>query len=563
MPERRWDRHGIRARVLLLQGAGWIVSLVLIGATGWLSLQEVRRQGQEARAATARVVAHAIDRFVADDLAAVQQLSGLPDLRATDGDVAPERAALRRAFLRTTVIASVALADADGGVVAREPAGGGQPPPTATEIRAALAGGRPVVRVEPGDPARRQVTLLVSLVDRAGTPAYVAAIEFRRDARPVTDLLDSSGARLVERGTAGGAPSADLALLPWSVAMPGLPSGAAETPAAIRALLFGLAPFLIALGAVFAWGTAWSVRRPVLALTAAAERMGAGDLGTPLPVLPDDEIGRLGAALERLRSSLRVSLETIASHAHDLEQRVADRTRDLEQMCHRLHDRDTWRAELLRKVISAQEDERRRLARDLHDDACQSLAAVGVSLDLTMAEGTEATRAQLASVKALVNRALADLHRVIYDLRPSVLDDLGLLPAIRWLADQHLAARGISVRCEFFGLDGRLAPEVEIALFRVVQEAMANIERHAGAETVLVQVSLEDGLLTVEVEDDGVGFEPEAVADPAGGARGLGLLGMRERVELLGGSFFVDSAPGRGTRVVATVPAVVSREAPS
>ncbi|MGE0040010.1 MAG: ATP-binding protein [Vicinamibacterales bacterium] len=513
MPERRWDRHGIRARVLLLQGAGWIVSLVLIGATGWLSLQEVRRQGQEARAATARVVAHAIDRFVADDLAAVQQLSGLPDLRATDGDVAPERAALRRAFLRTTVIASVALADADGGVVAREPAGGGQPPPTATEIRAALAGGRPVVRVE--------------------------------------------------RGTAGGAPSADLALLPWSVAMPGLPSGAAETPAAIRALLFGLAPFLIALGAVFAWGTAWSVRRPVLALTAAAERMGAGDLGTPLPVLPDDEIGRLGAALERLRSSLRVSLETIASHAHDLEQRVADRTRDLEQMCHRLHDRDTWRAELLRKVISAQEDERRRLARDLHDDACQSLAAVGVSLDLTMAEGTEATRAQLASVKALVNRALADLHRVIYDLRPSVLDDLGLLPAIRWLADQHLAARGISVRCEFFGLDGRLAPEVEIALFRVVQEAMANIERHAGAETVLVQVSLEDGLLTVEVEDDGVGFEPEAVADPAGGARGLGLLGMRERVELLGGSFFVDSAPGRGTRVVATVPAVVTREAPS
>ncbi|MGE3277786.1 MAG: ATP-binding protein [Vicinamibacterales bacterium] len=554
MPARRFDRHSIRARVLLLQGAGWIVSLVLIGATGWLSLGELERRQAEAEQATARVVATAIDHLVSDDLAAIQLLSGAPDLGAI-ADREALRRAVRRVFQRTRVVSGLAVADDGGHVLASEPAAGHPIAPSASDVARALAAVRPVARVDGEDPRTRPVTLLVSLRDWHGELRYVAAATFARDARPAAELLHAAGAVLVEGpGRAGAAP---LAILPWTVQLAPAAPAAASTPAAIRTLLLGLAPVLIVLGAIFAYGTAWSVRRPVLALTAAAERMTAGDLTTPLPELPDDEVGRLGAALEHLRGSLRQSLETIARHASELEQRVADRTRELEQMCHRLHDRDTWRSRLLRKVISAQEDERRRLARDLHDDQCQALAALGVSLDLAMADVPDGpARTRLASVKRLVDEGLADLHRVIYDLRPSVLDDLGLLPAIRWLAEQHLTRRGIAARCEFAGLEARrFAPEVETALFRVVQEAMVNIERHAEADTVLVQVALEDNLLSLEIEDDGRGFDPEGAPDPADGGRGLGLQGMRERVELLGGSCFVDSTPGRGTRVVVTVPA--------
>jgi signal transduction histidine kinase len=145
------------------------------------------------------------------------------------------------------------------------------------------------------------------------------------------------------------------------------------------------------------------------------------------------------------------------------------------------------------------------------------------------------------------------VHRLILDLRPSVLDDLGLLSAIRWYAERYLQPRGISVRCEFERLEGRLPPAFETAVFRVCQEAMSNIARHAQAETVLVQARAEGGALVVEIEDDGRGFDPAEVARQTGRPH-FGLLGIRERVELLGGKLVVDSAPGRGTRLHVEVP---------
>jgi two-component system sensor histidine kinase UhpB len=157
-------------------------------------------------------------------------------------------------------------------------------------------------------------------------------------------------------------------------------------------------------------------------------------------------------------------------------------------------------------------------------------------------------------VKALATRALDGVHALIFDLRPSVLDDLGLLPAVRWLGARHLESRGVTVRCEFVELAERLPPELETALFRVVQEALMNVARHAQAETVLIQIAPREGQLEIEIEDDGRGFAPEESAVPEPSGRGLGLLGMRERVELLGGRLQVDSSPGNGTRVLARVP---------
>jgi signal transduction histidine kinase len=280
--------------------------------------------------------------------------------------------------------------------------------------------------------------------------------------------------------------------------------------------------FCVAL--LFGWGAARSLTRPLVALTRAADRLTAGDLDKPMPALAEDEVGRLGAALERMRLSLKDARE-------QLERRVAERTAQVRQ--------------LLGKLISAQEHERKRVARELHDETTQTLAALVMKLR---------ARSGLSEETALAVSTLDAVHRLIVDLRPSVLDDLGLRSAIAWYADRHLRAHGIAVRCEFNGLDRRLPPEHETAIFRIVQEAITNIDKHAEAESVLIQTALRDEALTVDVEDDGKGFDGRNFAAPDGAGHGWGLLGMRERVEMLGGTLRIDSAQGEGTHLALRVP---------
>ena len=167
---------------------------------------------------------------------------------------------------------------------------------------------------------------------------------------------------------------------------------------------------------------------------------------------------------------------------------------------------------------------------------------------------SDMSRQRLAEAKALTLRTLEELHRVIFDLRPSVLDDLGLLSAIRWYAERNLEPLGIAVHFELSGPERRFPPEIETALFRVVQEAITNIARHSGADTALIQVALKDDSLSIEVEDDGNGFDPATIGLSGPPERGLGLLGIRERVELLGGQVVIDAAPDQGVRIALTVP---------
>jgi signal transduction histidine kinase len=156
----------------------------------------------------------------------------------------------------------------------------------------------------------------------------------------------------------------------------------------------------------------------------------------------------------------------------------------------------------------------------------------------------------LADLKSLVERMHDGLHRIIVNLRPSVLDDLGLAAAIEWLAEHQLRRAGIAARCELGELlDCRTDTSTEIALFRVVQESITNIVRHADAASVLIQGGLSHGRLWIEIEDDGCGFDPGAVHPDDVTLRGVGLLGMQERMELVGGTLQVESAPGEGTRV--------------
>ena len=229
-------------------------------------------------------------------------------------------------------------------------------------------------------------------------------------------------------------------------------------------------------------------------------------------------------------------------------------SRSLETMRARL-ERDDRRAELLKRFLSAQEGERMRIARELHDETCQTISALSFRLESALGDlPAGEARTRLEEVQGLAGRALDDLHRVIFDLRPSVLDDLGLLAAVRWYAARHLEPLGILVKCEFEDVEGRVPQDVATAVFRIVQEALLNVARHAGAEDVLVQIAAGEKTLLIEIEDDGRGFDPKSVVAPSETGRGLGLLGMRERVEILGGKMSLDSAPGDGTHVAFEIP---------
>lgn len=233
-----------------------------------------------------------------------------------------------------------------------------------------------------------------------------------------------------------------------------------------------------------------------------------------------------------------------------------------------LHHKERLRGELLRKVITAQEEERKRIARELHDDISQNLAALIYAAEEATALSQPGEVDQLLdSMRGVAQSTLDGVHKLIFDLRPAMLDHLGLLPALRWYAKSRLEPAGVRVvikeTCSRKGDHPnacRLPPEVETALFRVVQEAITNIVRHAMARTVRLTVNMRGDRADIRVEDDGHGFDAVELSltlDRGGGldsSRGLGLIGMQERVELIGGTFDLDTAPGEGTRIHIQVP---------
>jgi signal transduction histidine kinase/PAS domain-containing protein len=226
------------------------------------------------------------------------------------------------------------------------------------------------------------------------------------------------------------------------------------------------------------------------------------------------------------------------------------------QLYQELQSKEQMREQLLRRIISAQEDERQRVARELHDVTSQALATLGVGLEVVATPQSDAREreTQMEGIKSLLSATSKDVHRLIYDLRPSLLDDLGLSAAIRSYAHTSLDAAGVEVHVEEAGQEKRLPPEVEIALFRIVQEAIANIARHARAESAYISLEYKEKSIAVEIEDDGVGFDHSHGFTPGAGGKGVGLLGMQERADLLGGTLVIDTRPGGGTRVSVEVP---------
>ena len=203
----------------------------------------------------------------------------------------------------------------------------------------------------------------------------------------------------------------------------------------------------------------------------------------------------------------------------------------------------------VRRVVAAQEEERRRLALELHDETGQALTSILLGLKaIGGAETKEDAQRAEADVRGLVVQALQDVRALAVELRPSALDDFGLGPAVERLAQTFGERSGISTTVETH-LDDRLPPELETTLYRVVQEALSNVVKHAGAERVSIVLAQRGSGVAATIDDDGQGFDESLIRPDA-----LGLTGMRERLALVGGTLEIESAPGSGTTVAARVP---------
>lgn len=216
------------------------------------------------------------------------------------------------------------------------------------------------------------------------------------------------------------------------------------------------------------------------------------------------------------------------------------------------------RTMLATQIIQAQEEERRRVAREIHDGPAQAMANLVLRAEIcekTMETGKGDLRGELLELKRLAKDCLKEVRRIIFDLRPMALDDLGLVPTLHRYLEELRKEAPFALRLGVLGKERRLASGIEAALFRFVQEALNNCRKYAQATRAEVKVEFLPGLVRVVVEDDGVGFDPaELPRRTSGQTEHFGLLGMRERMELFNGTFQLFSAPGKGTRVVAQIP---------
>jgi signal transduction histidine kinase len=352
---------------------------------------------------------------------------------------------------------------------------------------------------------------------------------------------------------------APLSMAPWGIIVRD-PQEAVFLPSLqLRKAFVVLSLISIATASLLAIGLSRSIVRPVRSLITATQRIARGNLRDPIEVATRDEIGTLGQSFDEMRIRLAESLESIQKYSVELESRVADRTKELNRSKEKL-------AILLREIMTAGEEERKRIARELHDETSQSLNAILIALDSIVIHFSEydPVRKQMKQIREQCMTMLKGLHRMIKDLRPPILDDLGLESAIQWVLEKHIGDRGIPFRFRVHGDREELKArargvldysKIELALFRVVQESIINVSKHADAKEVSVTASFGGTGIEIGIEDDGRGFDVRKVFEPDRKDRqGLGLLGMEERVALLDGKLSIRSEPGRGTRIDVFIP---------
>lgn len=608
---------GLQWRLQLLTAAGLLVIFAFFWVAGRQALQASTRQSLDQQLAVAGWVASSLDYQLNTALNLLKSTATQPDLRRP-GPTPQQTLLLKDAQLQLSAYGRrLHWLDSSGNILWSEPDMPGpvlKPFPHLSAIRPALDGNAPYIShlcrasgstpyillaVPVTGPAGQPAGLLVEEVtpDRLGVagmldqlaPAGNAYIQVVDDAgNIVASSLAASGSGQVDRpdrfagllknrqpvvsrchqchpsgsATAHNRPTeevlafAPLETVSWGVAVR-QPAREVMAPAnrLRQTLLLGGGVILAAALATSSWIIGRQIIGPIRALGEASVQWAAGNLAAPIRRGGIDEVARLTANLEQMRARLDVTLADHRRWNEALEEMVQERTHELASLYEQVQSKEMMCKRLLGKVLTTQEEERARLARELHDAIGQSLTAVimtTTAVENTLPPDFVTGKEKLASVRQIATQALQDLRNLIFDLRPEILDDLGLALALRSQVKKYLEPAGINVRLRADRLKDQLPAEVERAVFRVVQEAITNIARHARASQANISLIKKDNRLIVRVEDNGIGFEPEQVLN--GQHQAWGLHGMEERITLLGGKFYIGAKPGQGTLILAEIP---------
>jgi signal transduction histidine kinase len=605
-----WYKGSLQKRITLFILIGISVILLSLGVASHYIIQKNIDDLLNKKLALSRITRNNVDNIIKDNINRLYDisLSGVVDLH--DGDFGPEKEAVKAAYRYSIFSEGIFLLDNRGTILLNYPERIRDVSLNILSIepvRRMLALGKPVVsNIYTLEPSKKKVLyVLVPLKDKNGKTVGVAGGQIDPTSplllqklglidigkNEFIDIVDSNGVVIAssnpsriftqcdrnsffttiinerkervaschvchEAGNRKEKLSTVLAFVPlesapWGISIQELKSDIFAPAANLKNLFIVLGIIFISTALILTIGINRSIVIPLKELIRGANRIARGDLSNPVAPQGSDEIGVLSQSFETMRKKLAESLESVQRHTLDLETRVKERTRQINESQQRAEN-------LLKKLISSQEEERKRIARELHDDTLQELSAALMKIDMCLLHPGVISSDKITGVRRIIENIYDGLLVIMQNLRPSLLDDLGLAAAVESLLDIHLGKKGVNYVIDICGVkDRRFRPEVETILFRIVQEAVVNIARHADAKNVFVLFECDANAVYATIEDDGAGFDMGSLslqAPDTRDRRGLGILGMKERALLIGGEMEIHSQPGSGTKINVRIP---------
>jgi len=588
----------------------FISIIILLGSLAFISYQRVQesiKRAYEERLAAAETVAGNIDHVLENNLARLYDISLSGRIDFADGNWEPEQKALRDAYQYSMFTDGLFLLDRYGSIVQMYPNrdSGMVNLLNIPAVSKAISEMKPVIsNVYTIEPINKKVMFaIVPFRNRYGDIGGVVGGEINPDNHLLAqsimyaplkknidiDLVDNQGfviasnnkdrvstpidhnkffaTHIAEKKSYIGTchrchgdknkPDkktndiivlAPLSNAPWAVSIKE-PEESVLTPASqLKKDFLFLAFISLATAFMLALGMSRRIVRPIRTLIRAAQRIGKGNLSEPVEIQSEDEIGTLAQSFDETRKKLAASMESIQQYNVDLEGRVYERTKQLET-------KQLAIKTLLKQIITSQEDERKRIARELHDESLQALSAILMDVGVCKLRPDLINATKVAAIYSNLTHIINETNRIVQNLRPSVLDDLGFEAAIVWLLERNLKDRGIRCYLAMQELDEeRISSELQITLFRIIQESVMNIARHSKASQVFMHMKTDERYFTMAIEDDGIGYDTESVHNNLQSGRGLGILGMKERAGQINGKLQIFSTPHKGTIVQCTIP---------
>ena len=605
------ERGSLKKRITLTIILGMSVILLSSGIVSYNIIQKSIEAAINKKLAFARLIRDNIDNVLKDNINRLYDISLSGSVDLNDNDMEPESNALNTAYRYSIFKDGIFLLDKGGNVILNYPekiANINLNLLSVEPISRAIASGRPVVsNIYLTETAKKRVLfIIVPLKDKNGNRVGIVGGEIDptnpvltgmlklTEAGPDSfiDILDSNGIVIASsipvrtltyccehnkffstiissrkehvatchqcheatkrEKSKNVAIFVPLEMAPWGISIQEPEKDVFAPSTQLKITFIALGIIFLGTAFILSTGITRSVVTPIKELIKATDRIAKGDMTKPVAVYSSDEFGILSQSFDTMRVKLNESLLNIRNYSLELENRVKERTKQIRDSQQRI-------TMLLKKVISTQEDERKRIARELHDETVQYLSALLMKIELCKLQPDNISPQKIEEVWQIVLKTMDGLNIIIKDLRPPLLDDLGLESAIMWLVDAHFSPKGINCFCNITDAEyKRFSPEIEINLFRILQEAIVNISKHSTAQNVFIFLRIADNCIYMDLEDDGDGFDVEAMLHKSTNftkdLRGIGLLDMKERAALIGGKLQICSSPGSGTRISLNIP---------